>query len=122
MPKSRIARSATAASIRPSRARAASVATTMCSASISKCRRRASRVSLRPNPSVPRSFTPLGTDGFGRSDTREALRRHFEIDAEHIVVAALAALARENRIDATVVDRAIRDFSIDPERGDPREA
>ena len=71
---------------------------------------------------VPRSFTPLGTDGFGRSDTREALRRHFEIDAEHIVVATLAALARENRIDATVVDRAIRDFSIDPERGDPREA
>jgi len=71
---------------------------------------------------VPRSFTPLGTDGFGRIDTREALRRHFEIDAEHIVVATLAALARENRIDAAVVDRAIRDFSIDPERGDPREA
>src|SRR5262249_61089818 len=68
---------------------------------------------------VPRSFTPLGTDGFGRSDTREALRRHFEIDAEHIAVAALAALAREGRIGADVVDRAIRDFGIDPEPGDP---
>src|SRR5262249_10610292 len=68
---------------------------------------------------VPGSFTPLGTDGFGRSDTREALRRHFEIDAEHIVVATLAALAREGRIGADVVDRAIRDFGIDPEPGDP---
>ncbi|MBI1799072.1 MAG: pyruvate dehydrogenase (acetyl-transferring), homodimeric type [Candidatus Eisenbacteria bacterium] len=71
---------------------------------------------------VGRSFTPLGTDGFGRSDTREALRRHFEIDAEHIVVATLDALKREGRIDARVVESAIRDFGIDPERGEPRGA
>jgi pyruvate dehydrogenase E1 component len=71
---------------------------------------------------VPRSFTPLGTDGFGRSDTREALRRHFEIDAEHIAVATLAALARDGRIEAGVVERGIRDLGLDPEKGDPREA
>jgi pyruvate dehydrogenase E1 component len=71
---------------------------------------------------VPRSFTPLGTDGFGRSDTREALRRHFEIDAEHIAVATLDALRREGQIEATVVDQAIRDLGLQPEKGDPREA
>ncbi len=46
---------------------------------------------------VPGTFVPLGTDGFGRSDTREALRRHFETDAAHVVVATLAALAAEGR-------------------------
>jgi pyruvate dehydrogenase E1 component len=71
---------------------------------------------------VARPFTPLGTDGFGRSDTREALRRHFEVDAEHIVVATLAALAREGLREAADVARAIRDFGIDPEAPEPREA
>ncbi|MGH7742940.1 MAG: transketolase-like TK C-terminal-containing protein, partial [Candidatus Eiseniibacteriota bacterium] len=71
---------------------------------------------------VPRSYTPLGTDGFGRSDTREALRRHFEIDAEHIVVATLDALRRDGKIEATKVDQAIRDLGLDAEKGDPREA
>ena len=47
-----------------------------------------------------RRFVPLGTDGFGRSDTREALRRHFETDAPHVVVATLAALAAERRREA----------------------
>jgi pyruvate dehydrogenase E1 component len=71
---------------------------------------------------IPRPFTPLGTDGFGRSDTREALRRHFEIDAGHIVVAALAALMRQGQIESGVVERAIREFEMDPDAGDPREA
>jgi pyruvate dehydrogenase E1 component len=71
---------------------------------------------------IGRPFTPLGTDGFGRSDTREALRRHFEIDAEHIVVATLDALKREGRLEANVVEGAIRDFGIDPDRIEPREA
>jgi pyruvate dehydrogenase E1 component len=71
---------------------------------------------------VPRSFTPLGTDGFGRSDTRQALRRHFEVDAEHIVVATLAALARAGQVEPQVVAQAIRDFGIDPEAPEPREA
>jgi pyruvate dehydrogenase E1 component len=71
---------------------------------------------------VPRSFTPLGTDGFGRSDTREGLRRHFEIDAEHIVVATLDALRRDGKLDGSIVEQAIRDFGFDPDKGDPREA
>ncbi len=69
---------------------------------------------------IPRPFTPLGTDGFGRSDTRQALRRFFETDAEHVVVATLSALAREGRIPSGVVDRAAQEFGIDPEKAEPR--
>jgi len=65
-------------------------------------------------------FVPLGTDGFGRSDTREALRRHFEIDAEHIVVATLAALCQQGHVAPGVVARAIQDLGIDPEKPEPR--
>ena len=68
---------------------------------------------------VPTRFMPLGTDGFGRSDTREALRRYFEIDAEHIVVAALAALAESGDIKPELVTEAITRFEIDPERVSP---
>jgi len=71
---------------------------------------------------VGRRFVPLGTDGFGRSDTREALRRHFEIDAEHIVVATLHALAEEGAVKPAVVEKAIREFEIDPERTNPLHA
>ena len=69
---------------------------------------------------VPQSFTPLGTDGFGRSDTREALRRFFEIDAEHIVVAALASLARQGELPPAIVKRAIQELGVDPEKPEPR--
>ena len=69
---------------------------------------------------VPGSFHPLGTDGFGRSDTRENLRRHFEIDAEHIVVAALAALADSGDLKPEAVAEAIAQYGIDIERVDPR--
>jgi pyruvate dehydrogenase E1 component len=67
-------------------------------------------------------FTVLGTDGFGRSDTRAALRRHFEVDAEHIVVAVLAELvaAGEGKPDEVVA--AIEKYGIDPEAVDPRGA
>jgi pyruvate dehydrogenase E1 component len=68
---------------------------------------------------VPGDFTPLGTDGFGLSDTREALRRHFETDAEHVVVAALAALARVGKGSADETAAAIRDLAIDPDAPDP---
>jgi pyruvate dehydrogenase E1 component len=71
---------------------------------------------------VPAPFIPLGTDGFGRSDTREELRRHFETDAEHIVVAVLAALAASGRAKGDDVDRAIDTYGIDPDAVDPREA
>ena len=66
-----------------------------------------------------RSFTPLGTDGMGRSDTREALRRFFEIDEGHVVVAVLAALASRGEIDADVVNKAIGEYDIDPDAIDP---
>jgi pyruvate dehydrogenase E1 component len=66
------------------------------------------------------SFTPLGTDGFGRSDTREALRRFFETDGPHVVVAVLAALAADGQIEADVVTDAIARYDIDPDLADPR--
>ena len=65
---------------------------------------------------IPGTWVSLGTDGFGRSDTREALRRYFEIDAEHIAVATLAALAQGERIDRGVVEQAIGELGVDPER------
>jgi pyruvate dehydrogenase E1 component len=69
---------------------------------------------------IPGTFVPLGTDGFGRSDTREALRRFFEIDAGHIVVATLDALATDGVIDRSVVADAIARYAIDPELAAPR--
>ena len=68
---------------------------------------------------VPRPFTSLGTDGFGRSDAREALRRHFEVDAAHVVVAVLSALAAEGKIEHAEVASAIERFEIDPEAAEP---
>jgi pyruvate dehydrogenase E1 component len=68
---------------------------------------------------IPREFTVLGTDGYGLSDTRPALRRHFEIDAEHVALATLAALARQGQGSAEEVARAIAEFGIDPEAPDP---
>jgi pyruvate dehydrogenase E1 component len=67
---------------------------------------------------IPGRFVPLGTDGFGMSDTREALRRHFEIDAENIVIAALDALRQEGLLEAETVSRAIEDLGVDPEKLD----
>jgi pyruvate dehydrogenase E1 component len=62
---------------------------------------------------------PLGTDGFGRSDTREALRRFFETDAAHVEVAVLSALAAESALDPTVVHDAIKAHEIDADAADP---
>ena len=67
-------------------------------------------------------FVPLGTDGFGRSDTREALRRHFEIDAESIATASLHALALCEQYGSDLVAKAIADLGIDPEKPEPRTA
>ena len=64
-------------------------------------------------------FITLGTDGFGRSETREALRDHFEVDARHIAFAVLSALAREERIPASVPVRAVQILDIDPDRQNP---
>ena len=62
-----------------------------------------------------RPFAVLGTDGMGRSDTREALRRHFEIDAPHIVVSVLYQLALAGSIPATAVEQAIKKYGLNPE-------
>jgi pyruvate dehydrogenase E1 component len=67
-----------------------------------------------------RSFTPLGTDGFGRSDDRPALRRFFETDAAHLQVAVLSALAREGQVDRSVIADCIKRNEIDTDVDDPR--
>jgi pyruvate dehydrogenase E1 component len=69
---------------------------------------------------APGRFLPLGTDGYGRSDTREALRRFFEVDAGHVVVAVLWALAADGRLEPERVEEAIAHYRIDPELPDPR--
>src|SRR5438034_1013140 len=69
---------------------------------------------------VPQPFVSLGTDGYGFSDTREALRRHFEVDAAHIVVATLSSLARQGDVKDEAVAEAIQRYGIDPETVDPR--
>ena len=68
---------------------------------------------------VPGELFALGTDGLGRSETREVLRRHFEVDAESITLATLWRLSRRGQIDAALVSQAIRDLGIDPEKADP---
>jgi pyruvate dehydrogenase E1 component len=71
---------------------------------------------------VPGGLTSLGTDGFGRSEDRTSLRWHFEVDAEQIVVAALHQLAQRKVLDPALVQQAIQDLAIDPEKIDPRYA
>jgi pyruvate dehydrogenase E1 component len=71
-------------------------------------------------PWVPGGLTTLGSDGFGRSDTREHLRRYFEIDAETTVVATLYALAEKGKVGRQLVARAIKDLGVDPEKVAPQ--
>ena len=66
-----------------------------------------------------RRFTPLGTDGFGRSDTREALRRHFETDTGHVVAAVLSSLAADGTVEPSLVKDAIGRYDLDPDAADP---
>jgi pyruvate dehydrogenase E1 component len=68
---------------------------------------------------APGRMVVLGTDGFGRSDDRAALRRHFEVDAEHIAFATLSALHRQGRVDARQIRQAMKELQIDPEKADP---
>jgi pyruvate dehydrogenase E1 component len=68
---------------------------------------------------VPQPYVSLGTDGFGRSDMRDVLRRFFEVDAEHVVVATLSALARMGEVKPEAVTEAIKKYEIDPERPSP---
>ena len=68
---------------------------------------------------VPGQLVSLGTDGFGRSESRAALRDFFEVDAKHIVLATLGALARENKISLAVVKQAVHNLGIDAEKLNP---
>ncbi len=68
---------------------------------------------------VPGTYVSLGTDGFGRSDGRAALRRHFEVDRHYIAVTALKALADDGALDLKTVSQAIAKYGIDPDRADP---
>ncbi len=68
---------------------------------------------------VPGPFTALGTDGFGRSETREALRDFFEVDHRYIILAALAALVKAGSLEKTILNKAIKKYNLDPEKPSP---
>jgi pyruvate dehydrogenase E1 component len=68
---------------------------------------------------VPGRLEMLGTEGFGRSDNRDALRDFFEVDARYIALASLVALAREGTIERSVAEKAIKDLEVDPDKKNP---
>ncbi len=70
-------------------------------------------------PWIPGGLTTLGTDGFGRSDTRTRLRRYFEIDTESVVIATLYALAEKGQVKKQAVEKAIKELGVDPEKPYP---
>ena len=69
---------------------------------------------------LPRPLVALGTDGFGRSESRAALREFFEVDYRWIVVATLAALARDGKIDPAIVQQAMKTHGINPGKAESR--
>jgi pyruvate dehydrogenase E1 component len=71
---------------------------------------------------LPRPLTTLGTDGFGRSESRASLRDFFEVDYRYVIAATLAALAREGQIEASVAEQAIKSHDINPEKANPATA
>ena len=71
---------------------------------------------------VPNGLTSLGTDGFGRSESRESLRDFFEVDARHITLATLCALARRGRMSAAIAQKAMRELDISPDKVNPMTA
>jgi len=68
---------------------------------------------------TPRKLRSLGTDGFGRSEDRAALREFFEVDARFVAVATLSELLKEGQIEAAVVAKAIKDLGINPDKPNP---
>jgi pyruvate dehydrogenase E1 component len=73
-------------------------------------------------PYMPGQYIVCGTDGFGRSESREALRRHFEIDAECVAYTTLVALSKEGHFDVKKLPQALKDLGIDPNKVDPATA
>jgi pyruvate dehydrogenase E1 component len=74
---------------------------------------------IRPFIPKGRGYRVLGTDGFGRSDTRAKLREFFEVNRHYVAVAALKALADDGKVDASVVAKAITKYGIDPNKPNP---
>jgi len=68
---------------------------------------------------VPATFTALGTDGFGRSDSRQKLREFFEVDRNYVTIAALHALSVDGKLDAVTVAKALQQYGIDPDKPNP---
>ena len=68
---------------------------------------------------LPHTFVALGTDGFGRSDSRENLRQFFEVDRHYVVVATLKALSDQGKIKSSIVTDAIKKFKLDPNKPNP---
>ena len=73
-------------------------------------------------PQIKRTYKVLGTDGYGRSDFRQKLRRFFEVDRHYVAVAALSSLAEEGVVPAATVADAISRYGIDPGKPDPSRA
>jgi len=71
---------------------------------------------------IPGRYVTLGTDGFGRSDGRSALRKHFEVDAKNIAYAALQALSEEGAIDKGTLKQALGKLGLDANKLDPQKA
>src|SRR5438034_39348 len=71
---------------------------------------------------MPRKIRSLGTDGFGRSEDRAALRNFFEVDARFVTVATLAELQKEGQIEGSVVEKAIADLGVNPDKANPAKA
>ena len=76
-------------------------------------------VSEQIAPYVPGKYYALGTDGFGRSETRENLRHFFEVDRYYIVLTAIRALALEGTMEMSKADEVIKKYNIDPEKPSP---
>ena len=76
-------------------------------------------VSEQISPYVPGKYYALGTDGFGRSETRENLRQFFEVDRYYIVLTAIRALAIEGKVEISKADEVIKKYNIDPEKPSP---
>ena len=68
---------------------------------------------------VPQRYRTLGTDGFGRSDSREQLREFFEVNRNYICLAALTALVDDGEIDLATLNDAVRKLNIDPDKPNP---
>ena len=76
-------------------------------------------VSEQIGPYVPGPYYALGTDGFGRSETRDALRRFFEVDRYYIVLTAIRSLANENKVGMEMVEKVMNKYNLDPEKPNP---